>query len=92
MAALDHIIVLMMENNSFDRMLGGLLPERPGGGGTKGSVPDHWNDDHTKNPPTRHFRADANARGTAGIWVMTSMMCLFLDPGTLQRICHGLCP
>jgi phospholipase C len=35
--ALDHVIVLMMENNSFDRMLGALFPDRPDGGGIKGS-------------------------------------------------------
>ena len=33
MASLDHVIVLMLENNSFDRMLGALFPERLGGGG-----------------------------------------------------------
>jgi phospholipase C len=43
MASLDHIIVLMMENNSFDRMLGALFPERDGGGGIKGSESKYWN-------------------------------------------------
>src|SRR5262249_1491145 len=27
MASLEHVIVLMLENNSFDRMLGALFPE-----------------------------------------------------------------
>lgn len=43
MSSLEHVIVLMMENNSFDRMLGALLPERPGGGGIKGTEKNHWN-------------------------------------------------
>ena len=48
---LDHIIVLMMENNSFDRMLGALLPERSGGGGIKGTAGNHFNiDPQTHNP------------------------------------------
>jgi phospholipase C len=56
MGSLDHIIVLMMENNSFDRMLGALFPERADGGGIKGSASSHWNDDTsaTPQPPTRH--------------------------------------
>jgi phospholipase C len=41
--ALDHVIVLMMENNSFDRMLGALFPDRPDGGGIKGSGNKYWN-------------------------------------------------
>src|SRR3982074_1645068 len=43
MASLDHVIVLMLENNSFDRMLGALFPERLGGGGIKGSESKYWN-------------------------------------------------
>jgi phospholipase C len=56
MASLDHIIVLMMENNSFDRMLGALLAERPDGGGIKGTADNHWNDETsaTPLPPVRH--------------------------------------
>jgi phospholipase C len=56
MASLDHIIVLMMENNSFDRMLGALLSERSDGGGIKGTAANHWNDDGsaTPLPPVRH--------------------------------------
>jgi phospholipase C len=41
--ALDRIIVLMMENNSFDRMLGALFPNRPDGGGIKGAEDKYWN-------------------------------------------------
>jgi phospholipase C len=56
MASLDHIIVLMLENNSFDRMLGALFPERIGGGGIKGTAANHWNDDTSPapKPPIRH--------------------------------------
>jgi len=44
--SLDHIIVLMMENNSFDRVFGALLPDRSGqGGGIKGST--YSNTDNT---------------------------------------------
>jgi len=41
--ALDRIIVLMLENNSFDRMLGALFPDRADGGGIKGSGNKYWN-------------------------------------------------
>jgi phospholipase C len=48
---LDHIIVLMLENNSFDRMLGGLLPPRPDannpGGGVQGAAAQYSNVDQT---------------------------------------------
>jgi phospholipase C len=47
--SLDHIIVLMLENNSFDRMLGGLFPPRPDplspGGGVKGAAAQYSNAD-----------------------------------------------
>jgi phospholipase C len=64
MASLDHVIVLMMENASFDRMLGALFPERNGGGGIKGSTANHWNDDTSANarPPTRHIMQPTKAR------------------------------
>jgi phospholipase C len=52
--ALDHVIVLMLENNSFDRMLGALFAERPGGGGIKGTAANHWNDDETVHPSQRY--------------------------------------
>jgi phospholipase C len=46
---LDHIIVLMLENNSFDRMLGGLFPPRSDqvnpGGGVKGAATQYSNVD-----------------------------------------------
>lgn len=49
--SLDHIIVLMLENNSFDRMLGGLFPPRPDaanpGGGVKGAAAQYSNIDQT---------------------------------------------
>jgi phospholipase C len=49
--SLDHIIVLMLENNSFDRLLGGLFRDRPDannpGGGIKGSESTHANIDAT---------------------------------------------
>lgn len=62
MASLEHIIVLMLENNSFDRMLGALLPERPGGGGIKGTAANHWNDDSSARPPVRHQMAPTTTR------------------------------
>jgi hypothetical protein len=64
MASLDHIIVLMLENNSFDRMLGALFPERIGGGGIKGTAANHWNDDTspTPKPPIRHVMQPTIAR------------------------------
>jgi phospholipase C len=31
---IEHIVVLMFENRSFDNMLGGLYPENPGKGRT----------------------------------------------------------
>jgi len=64
MASLDHIIVLMLENNSFDRMLGALFPERVGGGGIKGSANNHWNDDTSPKPkaPVRHVMQPTIAR------------------------------
>lgn len=30
MPPISHVVVLMMENNCFDRMLGGLAEQRPG--------------------------------------------------------------
>ena len=68
MASLDHIVVLMLENNSFDRMLGALFPERLDGGGIKGTAGNHWNDDTSANPkpPARHVMAPT----TAGISAM----------------------
>lgn len=49
--SVEHVIVLMLENNSFDRMLGGLLPPRPDpatpGGGVKGAAQHFSNIDHT---------------------------------------------
>jgi phospholipase C len=56
MASLEHIIVLMLENNSFDRMLGALFAERVDGGGVKGTAGNHWNDDSSPQPktPVRH--------------------------------------
>jgi phospholipase C len=72
MASLDHIIVLMLENNSFDRMLGALFSERVGGGGIKGTANNHWNDDTSPKPkapgPARHAandRAHRSARSNA---------------------------
>jgi phospholipase C len=62
MASLEHIIVLMLENNSFDRMLGALFPERAGGGGIKGTAGNHWNDDSSLNPPVRHQMAPTTTR------------------------------
>jgi phospholipase C len=64
MASLDHIIVLMMENNSFDRMLGSLFVERSGGGGIKGTANNHWNDDQSASakPPTRHLLQPTKTR------------------------------
>jgi phospholipase C len=64
MASLDHIIVLMLENNSFDRMLGALFPERVGGGGIKGTAGNHWNDDTSPTPkqPIRHVMQPTIAR------------------------------
>jgi phospholipase C len=56
MPSIDHFIVLMLENNSFDRMLGDLFTERSGGGGVKGTAGNHWNDDTSiaPKPPVRH--------------------------------------
>ena len=64
MASLDHIIVLMMENSSFDRMLGALFPESADGGGIKGTAANHWNDDSspTPQPPTRHVMQPTTTR------------------------------
>jgi phospholipase C len=64
MPSLDHIIVLMMENASFDRMLGALFPERIGGGGIRGTADNHWNDDTSANakPPIRHVMQPTTAR------------------------------
>jgi len=64
MASLDHIIVLMLENNSFDRMLGALFPERVDGGGIKGTAGNHWNDDLSPKPkpPIRHIMQPTIAR------------------------------
>jgi phospholipase C len=41
----------MMENNSFDRMLGALFPERSGGGGIKGTAGNHFNIDPQTHSP-----------------------------------------
>jgi len=64
MASLDHIIVLMMENHSFDRMLGALLPYRADGGGIKGMADKPWNDDTSPKaiPPIRHVMAPTPTR------------------------------
>jgi phospholipase C len=49
--SLDHIVVLMLENNSFDRMLGGLFPPRLDpqnpGGGVQGAASQYSNIDQT---------------------------------------------
>jgi phospholipase C len=51
MAGPEHIIVLMLENNSFDRVFGALFPHRPHatspGGGTKGTTSNFTNTDAT---------------------------------------------
>ena len=41
---LKHIVVLMMENRSFDHMLGGLKKTNPHVNGLKGNEtnPDRW--------------------------------------------------
>jgi len=64
MASLDHIIVLMMENHSFDRMLGALLPYRADGGGVQGMAANLSNDDKsaTAMPPITHVMAPTTAR------------------------------
>jgi phospholipase C len=64
MASLEHVIVLMLENNSFDRMLGSLFAETVDGGGIKGNAANHWNDDTSANPkpPARHVMAPTTAR------------------------------
>src|SRR5262249_25517995 len=56
MAPINHVIVLMLENNSFDRMLGALFPERVDGGSISGTAGNHWNDDNSSQPkpPIRH--------------------------------------
>ncbi|MHC2385656.1 hypothetical protein ACVMFA_002216 [Bradyrhizobium liaoningense] len=61
MASLDHIIVLMMENNSFDRMLGALFAERADGGGIRGTARNHWNDDNSAAPAQRYYMAPTKA-------------------------------
>ena len=55
---------MMLENNSFDRMLGSLFAETVDGGGIKGSAANHWNDDASANPkpPARHVMAPTTAR------------------------------
>jgi phospholipase C len=49
--SLDHIIILMLENNSFDRVLGSLIPPRADahnpGGGIKGASAQFSNTDQT---------------------------------------------
>jgi phospholipase C len=64
MASLEHVIVLMLENNSFDRMLGALFAETADGGGIKGSAANHWNDDASPNakPPVRHVMQPTTTR------------------------------
>ena len=62
MASLDHIIVLMMENHSFDRMLGALLPQRADGGGIKGTAQNNWNDDTTQTPAVRYSMKPTTTR------------------------------
>ena len=61
--ALKHIVVLMMENRSFDHMLGGLKKTYPAINGLNG---DEWN------PDTKGERApvkpDADYQGQLGWW------------------------
>jgi phospholipase C len=42
---IEHIIVLMFENRSFDNMLGGLYPERSREGSYHGLTGEEWNPD-----------------------------------------------
>src|SRR4051812_34604787 len=58
MSGPEHIIVLMLENNSFDRIFGALFPHRPHatnpGGGTKGTANNYTNSDATKGAVYHH--------------------------------------
>lgn len=49
---IEHIVVLMFENRSFDNMLGGLYPELSQNGSYHGLTGKEWNPDpHSNNEP-----------------------------------------
>src|SRR5260370_33954813 len=43
-ADIQHVVVLMLENRSFDSMLGRLYPNRPDFDGLKGDESNGWGD------------------------------------------------
>ncbi|HEX4172977.1 MAG TPA: alkaline phosphatase family protein, partial [Acetobacteraceae bacterium] len=45
MAQIKHVVVLMLENRSFDNMLGRLYPGRPGFDGLRGDESNPWHRD-----------------------------------------------
>ena len=62
---LDHIVVLALENHSFDRVLGNLFAYRPDGGGIGTENPPtraQTIDDKTTTPPTSYTQQAIAAR------------------------------
>jgi len=45
MARIEHVVVLMLENRSFDCMLGGLYPNRTDFDGLRGNESNPWHCD-----------------------------------------------
>jgi phospholipase C len=54
---IQHVILLMFENRSFDNVLGNFYPGTPDGGG----VPKDWSNPWTGNPPVPAWRAKAGS-------------------------------
>jgi phospholipase C len=82
---IEHIVVLMFENRSFDNMLGGLYPEKSRKGLYYGLTGDEWNPDpQSDNKPVYVWQ---------GPTAYNTMIMPYPDPGELfadmYRQIHG---
>ena len=77
---IEHIVVLMFENRSFDNMLGGLYPERSRQGSYHGLTGEEWNPD----PQSHNERVYVWQGPTAH----STMIMPYPDPGELFSDMH----
>ncbi len=77
---IEHVIVLMFENRSFDNMLGGLYPKKSAEGSYYGLKGDEWNPNPRSNNAPVYVWQGPTAHST--------MIMPYPDPGELYSDMH----
>jgi phospholipase C len=75
--AIEHVVVLMLENRSFDNVLGGLYPDRTKKGLYRGLVGNETNPRDPANPAAGSVTV-FQGPATSSVWIMP-----YPDPGEL---------